>query len=75
MAFAGLALLTRLKRSPTIQCTSSFTGQTCAATTTFAQEMWTVQYKGARYFLMEYFFKTDWTRILFIGLLIKFKKS
>ena len=56
MAFAGLALLTRLKRSPTIQCTSSFTGQTCAATTTFAQEMWTVQHKGARYFLMENFF-------------------
>ena len=56
MAFAGLALLTRLKRSPTIQCTSSFTGQTCAATTTFAQELWTVQHKGARYFLMEQFF-------------------
>ena len=75
MAFAGLALLTRLKRSPTIQCTSSFTGQTCAASTNFAQEMWTVQHRGARYFLMEHFLKTDLTSMLFIGLVLKFKKS
>ena len=61
MAFAGLALLTRLKRSPTIQCNAPLASRDRLVQPPQPLLKNCGQYntRGARYFLMEQFFKNS----------------